>query len=245
MEVGVKIGKNDGSTMVNQTLFRSLVGGLLYLTTTRPDLTYAVSFLSRFMESPKDVHWELGKRILRYVVGTINYGLHYYPVQNLNLTGYSDSDLGGDVDTCKSTSGYVFSISSSAISWSSKKQSIVALSTTESEYVALASAGCQARWLKSILEEMGQVQEGPTKLFCDNKSTICLSKNPMFHSKSKHIKIKFHFIRELIKDKEVEVLYCKSQDQLADLFTKPLKKELLIKMRKLIGVNEVQLKGGC
>ncbi|BBH09623.1 ADP glucose pyrophosphorylase large subunit 1 [Prunus dulcis] len=128
IEVGVKIGKNDGSTMVNQTLFRSLVGGLLYLTTTRPDLTYAVSFLSRFMESPKDVHWELGKRILRYVVGTINYGLHYYPVQNLNLTGYSDSDLGGDVDTCKSTSGYVFSIGSSAISWSSKKQSIVALS---------------------------------------------------------------------------------------------------------------------
>ncbi|CAL9006506.1 unnamed protein product, partial [Prunus brigantina] len=143
------------------------------------------------------------------------------------------------VDTCKSTSGYVFSIGSSAISWSSKKQSIVALSTTESEYVALASAGFQARWLKSILKEMGQVQEGPTKLFCDNKSAICLSKNPMFHSKSKHIKIKFHFIRELIKDKEVEVLYCKSQDQLADLFTKPLKKDLLIKMRKLIGVKEV------
>ena len=106
-------------------------------------------------------------------------------------------------------------------------------------YTKKNSQGCQARWLKSILEEMGQVQEGPTKLFCDNKSAICLSKNPMFHSKSKHIKIKFHFIRELIKDKEVEVLYCKSQDQLADLFTKPLKKELLIKMRKLIGVNEV------
>ena len=155
------------------------------------------------------------------------------------MVGFCDSDWARSVDDCKSTSGYVFNIGSSAVSWSSKKQSVVALSTAEAKYIALIATGCQARWLRWILEELNHEQEGAIKLFCDNKSAISLSKNRMFHGKSKRIKVKYHFIGELVKDKEVEVNYCKSQDQVADLFTKPLKKDLFIKMKTLLGVREI------
>eukprot|EP00268_Persea_americana_P008859 TRINITY_DN13467_c1_g2_i1.p1 TRINITY_DN13467_c1_g2~~TRINITY_DN13467_c1_g2_i1.p1 ORF type:complete len:401 (+),score=79.48 TRINITY_DN13467_c1_g2_i1:1121-2323(+) len=238
MEVGLKLSKFDGKKVVHPTLYRSLVGGLVYLTTTRPNLTYAASMLSHFMESPRDAYWEVGKRILRYVKGSQSHGLHYYKNENPSLVGFCDSDWARSVDDCKSTLGYVFNIGSSAVSWSSKKQSVVAILTAEAEYIALAATSCQARWLRWILEELNH-EQGAIKLFCDNKSDISLSKNPVFHGKSEHIKIKYHFIRELAKDKEVEVNYCKSQDQVADLFTKPLKKDLFIKMKTLLGVREI------
>ena len=143
------------------------------------------------MESPKKSHWEAGKRVLRYLCGTINEGIHYKRVKDSSLIGYYDSDWGGSVDECKSTSGYSFYIGSGAISWASKKQSVVALSTAEAEYNSLALASCNALWIRWIFSELKHEQVEGTTLFCDNSLAISLRKNPVFHEKSKHIVIKY------------------------------------------------------
>lgn len=136
----------------------------------------------------------------------------------------------------RSTSGYAFHLGSGVFSWSSKKQQMVALSTAEAEYMAAASSATQALWLRRMLEFLQHKQDGPTKIFCDNMSTIELTKNPVFHGRSKHIDIKYHFIRELVQDQEIIVDYCRSEDQIADILTKPLKLEVFMKLKKLLGM---------
>ncbi|KAL5748152.1 hypothetical protein ACOSQ2_025449 [Xanthoceras sorbifolium] len=239
METNLKLRKDDESEEVDASHYRSLVGSLMYLTATRPNLMFAVSMLSRFMTLPKKSHWEAGKRILRYVVGTVGHGIHYKRKQEPILIGYSDSDWRGDANDHKSTSGYVFNIGSGAVSWSSKKQSVVALSSTEAEYIALSAAGCQALWLRWMLQEMKCFQEKETMLYCDNNSAIALSKNPVFHGRSKHIRIKYHYIRDLIKNGEIMVKHCKTQHQLADIFMKALKAEIFFNMKEKLGVTQV------
>ena len=183
VEVNLKLSKFDDNQSIDSTLYRSLVGSLLYLTATRPDLIFSVSMLSRFMESPGS-HWEAGKRVLRYVCGTTDEGIFYKRAENSILVGYCNSNWGGSINDSKSTSGYVFNIGSGSISWSSRKQPIVTLSTAESEYVALASAACQAPWLKWVLEELKYQQTEVPTLFCDNSSAISLAKNPVFMAKA-------------------------------------------------------------
>ncbi|XP_052478408.1 secreted RxLR effector protein 161-like [Gossypium raimondii] len=139
----LKLSKEGEGKLVNSTIFRSLVGKLMYLTSTRPDIVYVVSLVSRFIEKPYSNHWEVAKRILRYVKGTIEYGIFYKANTLVDLIGYTDSDLAGSIDDSRSTSGYVFHLGSGAASWSSKKQSVVAFSTTEVEYIAASYAGCQ------------------------------------------------------------------------------------------------------
>ncbi|XP_074561976.1 secreted RxLR effector protein 161-like [Curcuma longa] len=208
--------------LVNPTTFRSLVGNLMYLTATRPDITYVVSLVSRYMEQPFSNHWEAAKRILRYVKGTLDYDIFYQTDIPVNLVGYTDSDLAGSIDDSKSTSGYVFYLESGAIAWCSKKQSTIALSTTKAEYIAASFVGCHLLWLRGILENLKHVQEDPTTLFCDNNSTISISKDPVLHGKIKHIRIRYHFLRELVNEGIVHVEYCKTNEQKTDIFTKPL-----------------------
>ena len=129
--------------------------------------------------------------------------------------------------------------SSGAVSWSSKKQPVVSLSTTEAEYIAAASCACQCVWLRRVLEQLGYVQEKCTTILCDNSSTIKLSKNPVLRGRSKHIDIRFHFLRELVKDGVVDLSHCNTQDQVADIMTKPLRLEVFLKLRSLLGVCEV------
>ncbi|TXG51085.1 hypothetical protein EZV62_023609 [Acer yangbiense] len=148
-------------------------------------------------------------------------------------------DYAGDLEDRKSTSGYVFMLSSGAVSWSSKKQPVVTLSTTEAEFVAAASCACQVVWMRRILEKLGHTQGDSTTIFCDNSSTIKLSKNPVMHGRSKHIDVRFHFLRDLTKEGAVELIHCGTQDQVADVMTKPLKLDLFLKMRELLGVREV------
>lgn len=152
MEIGLKLTKDNHEESVDPTLFRSLVGCLMYLTATRPDIMFPVSLVSRFMENPKKSHWEAAKRILRYVKGTLNHGIKYSQVQSPKLVGFSDSDYGGNLVDSKSTTCYVFSLGSGAVSWQSKKQKVVALSSTEAEYMALSSTGCHAIWLRGVLQ---------------------------------------------------------------------------------------------
>ncbi|KAL0649156.1 hypothetical protein Bca4012_091847 [Brassica carinata] len=196
------------------------------------------------MEHPTTTHFKAAKRILRYIKGTINFGLYYSISEDYRLIGYSDSDWGGDVDDRKSISGFVFFIGETAFTWMSKKQPIVTLSTCEAEYVAATSCVCHAIWLRNLLKELNLPQEEPTKIFVDNKSAIALAKNPVFHDRSKHIDTRYHYIRECVTKMDVQLEYVKTNDQVADIFTKPLKREDFIKMRSLLGVTKSSLRGG-
>ncbi|KAH9745480.1 hypothetical protein KPL70_004087 [Citrus sinensis] len=244
VECGVKLSKHDEGEDIDPTFFKSLVGSLRYLTCTRPDILYAVGLVSRYMENSKTTHFKAAKRILRYIKGTTNFGLLYSFSNDYKLVGYSDSDWGGDVDDRKSTTGFVFFMGDTAFTWMSKKQPIVTLSTCEAEYVAATSSVCHAIWLRNLLKELSLAQEEPTEICVDNKSTIALSKNPVFHDRSKHIDTRYHFIRECIARKEVQIKYVKSQDQAADIFTKPLKQEDFVRFRSLLGVTGSSLRGG-
>jgi hypothetical protein len=155
------------------------------------------------------------------------------------MQGWTDSDYAGDYDDRKSTSGYVFTMGSSAVCWSSKKQPIVTLSTTEAEFVAAASSACQCIWLRNVLAHLHLKQKAGTVIFCDNSSSIKLSKNPILHGRCKHIDVRYHFLRDLNKDGVIELSFCKSQDQLADIMTKALKLETFCKLREGLGVCDL------
>jgi hypothetical protein len=235
-EVGVKLFKDPEGKRVDSTNYKQIVGSLMYLTATRPDIMYAVSLISRYMENPKEIHLLAAKRIFRYLQGTADFGLLYKKGEHSDLMGFTDSDYAGDQDDRKSTSGYVFMLGTGAVSWSSKKQPIVTLSTTEAEFVAAASCACQAIWLRRILEEIQFKQQGATSIYCDNSSTIKLSRNLVLHGRSKHIDVKYHFLRDLAKDEVINLIFCRSEDQVADIFTKPLKTPLFHKLKELLGV---------
>ena len=240
--VNEKMKKEDGEKKIDASIYRSMVGSLLYLCATRPDIMFASSMLSRFMNSPSQIHLGAAKRVLRYIKGTTNFGIKYVKGAQINLQGYCDSDWAGCLDDMKSTTGYSFSLGSSVFSWSSKKQESVAQSTAEAEYVAAAMATSQVYWLRKILGDIGMKQKEATELFCDNQSAIAMSKNPVFHSRTRHINIKYHFIREAIEEGEVQLTFCKSEDQVADIFTKALPKEKFFKFRELLGVMEQHIK---
>ena len=237
--------KEDGSPKADESKFRSLIGSLLYLTATRPDIMYAVSLLSRFMHDPSQVHYGAAKRILRYLQGTKFYGIWYRATSDSKLVGYTDSDWAGSMDDMKSTSGYAFTLGSGIFSWASKKQATVAQSSAEAEYIAAAMTTSQAIWLKRILEDMGELQEEATKIYCDSKSAIAMAKNPIFHSRTKHISIKYHFIREAEANKEIELKHCKTEEQVADIFTKALPRGKFELLRDMIGVTEMCTKEEC
>ena len=191
------------------------------------------------MEAPTCLHMKAAKRILRYVKGTLNYGLFYSSSKNFNLVGYSDSDWGGDINDRKSTSGFLFYVGETAFTWSLKKQSIVTLSTCEAEYVAAAACVCHAIWIRKLLKTMHLPQEDAIEIFIDNKSAIALGKNPIFHDRSKHIDTRYHFIRESISKKKVQHKCVKSQDQVTDIFKKALKVDDFSRLRARLGVTKI------
>ncbi|CAH9054752.1 unnamed protein product [Cuscuta europaea] len=203
---------------------------------------YATSLLSRFMESPTETHYGAAKRLLRYLQGTINYGIWYKTTPDSRLTGYCDSDWAGSQDDMKSTSGYAFKLGSGIFSWGSKKQDSVALSSAEAEYVAAAGAACQAIWLKRILEDMGELQSSATQIFCDNKSAIAMAKNPIQHNRTKHIDIKYHFLRDVQAKGHIEMKYCPTEEQLADIFTNALPRDRFQFLRRMLGVTDKCIK---
>ncbi|RVW79953.1 Retrovirus-related Pol polyprotein from transposon RE2 [Vitis vinifera] len=213
-EVGLKLSKSGAGKMVDSTLYKQIVGSLMYLTSTRPDIMHAVNLISRYMENPTEVS---------------DFGCK----KNFSLF---ESDYAGDLDDRKSTSGAVFMLNYGAIAWSSKKQQIVTLSTTEAEFVAAASSSCQAIWLRRLLEVLYNQQQGPTVIYCDNLSAIKLSKNLVLHGRSKHIAVRYHFLRDLCKDGVIDLVFCKSEDQIADILTKPLKPAVFMKLRSMLGV---------
>lgn len=171
-EANVKFTSTDGNLLRDPTLYRQLVGSLIYMTVTRPNIAYAVHIVSQFMTAPRSTHYAAVLHILRYVKGTMFHGLHFPFRESLKLQAYSDSDWAGDPTNRRSTTGYCFFLGNSLISWRSKKQSVVARSSTEAEYRALADATSELVWIRWLLEDMGVVQKNPTPLHCDNRSAI-------------------------------------------------------------------------
>ena len=156
-----------------------MVGSLNYLTTTRPDISYFVSVLSLFMAKPHEIHWNEAKAVLRYLKGTLDYGIKYTDASNVELTGYSDFDWAGNLDDRRSTTGYAFSIGSGVVSWSSKKQPTVSLSSTEAEYKALCAATCEVVWLRRLLQDVGEERKEPTMIinqYCKESNFSCKDK---------------------------------------------------------------------
>jgi hypothetical protein len=193
------------------------------------------------MNDPRKSHLTAAKRILRYVKGTLKYGL-LFPTANkegeAELEGYSDSDWCGDRLDRKSTSGYLFKFNGAAISWCTKKQPVTALSSCEDEYIAGTFAACQAVWLDNVMKELNCEVKKPLKLKIDNKSAINLARNPIAHGRSKHIETRFHFIREQVSKGMIEVEYCPTEAQLADGFTKALKIDRFTCLRDKLGLIE-------
>ncbi|GAA0149902.1 transmembrane signal receptor [Lithospermum erythrorhizon] len=231
----VKITKDEGGVSVDVSKYRSMIGSLLYLTASRPDISHSVGICARFQADPKEIHLNLVKRIIKYVHGTLNYGLLYSFDTNKALVGYSDADWAGNTEDRKSTSGGCFFLENNLVSWFSRKQNSVSLSTAEAEYIAAGSACTQLLWMKQMLEEYG-VNPGVMTLYCDNKSAICISKNPVQHSRIKHIDIRHHFIRELVENKQVHLEHVVTEKQLVDIFTKGLDVNQFENLRLALGL---------
>ena len=239
-EAGTKLVKSQESDKpYDKTKYQSAIGSLLFLSNrTRPDISFAVGKTSRYSSNPSNIHWSAVKRIMRYLNGTIHLGLAYMRCRSERLVGYSDADWAGDLDDRISTSGYVFKLSEAPISWRSKKQTCVALSTAEAEYMALASAVQEAIWLERLISDLLGSKEETVTVYEDNMSTICMGKNQQYHGRTKHISIKYHFVREKLAEGVVRIPYCKSEDMLADIFTKPLCAPRFKKLCKMLGMVE-------
>jgi hypothetical protein len=235
MEPRLKLSKNSSAPAVDGTEYRSLVGSLRYLVNTRPDLAFAVGIVSRFMEKPTEEHLAAVKRIIRYVSGTIHLGCQFSRGDDCRLVGFCDSDLAGDIDNSKSTTGVAFFFGRSLVSWQSQKQRVVALSTCEAEYMA-AAAACQGIWLARLLGDLRNKATESVELKVDNQSALALMKNPVFHDRSKHIRMRFHFIRQAVEEGDVHPDYVSSEDQLADFLTKALPKARFEELRAQIGM---------
>uniref|UniRef100_A0A2N9GU88 Reverse transcriptase Ty1/copia-type domain-containing protein n=1 Tax=Fagus sylvatica TaxID=28930 RepID=A0A2N9GU88_FAGSY len=231
----------ERSREVDPTAARSqLVGSLVYLTVTRPDISYAVHIVSQFMAAPRSLHYAAVLRILRYLKGTLFHGLHFSSQSSLTLQAYSDADWAGDPTDRRSTTGYCFLLGDSLISWRSKKQSVVARSSTEAEYRALADTTAELLWLRWLLQDLGIDCSTAVPIHCDNRSAIQIAHNDVFHERTKHIEIDCHFVRHHLLQGTLQLRSVSSQDQLADIFTKPMPpgrfRDLISKL-KLVSVH--------
>ncbi len=216
------------------------VGALMYLAiATCPDISYTVGVLARFSKDPGPVHWKAVKHLFRYLKGTMDYKLTYSgarPSAEL-FTAFTDADHGGNPDNGRSTSGYVITMASGAISWSSRLQGIVALSTTEAEYVAATSAGQEVLWLRNLFTELGYSFASPSTLHIDNRSALSVAKNPEHHGRMKHLNLRFYWLRDEVEKGNINVVHLRTDAMPADILTKALGRIKVLEMVKKLGLQ--------
>ncbi|GJV54143.1 ribonuclease H-like domain-containing protein [Tanacetum coccineum] len=229
--------EDDGDPVSEPTLYRSLVGPLQYLTFTRPDISYAVQQVCLHMHDLKEPHFSALKRVLRYVRGTLDYGLQLFSSSTTDLVAYSDADWAGCPTTRRSTSGYCVFLGNNLLSWSSKHQPTLSRSSAEAEYRGVANAVAETCWIRNLLRELHSPLSSATIVYCDNVSAVYLSCNPVQHQRTKHIEIDIHFVRDLVATGEVRVLHVPSRYQFVDIFTKGLPSSLFEEFRTSLSVR--------
>ncbi|GAU51097.1 hypothetical protein TSUD_185270 [Trifolium subterraneum] len=222
LDPSLKLHQDNGALFEDITQYRRLIGRLLYLTTTRPDISLATQQLSQFLQAPTITHYNAACRILRYLKQEPGLGLMFPRDSELQLLGFADADWAGCVDSRKSTTGYCFFLGSSLISWKAKKQETIARSSSKAEYIALTSATCELQWLLYLLEDLNVKCSRPPVLYCDSQSAIHIASNPVFHERTKHLEIDCHLIREKLQKGILKLLSISTNEQVADFLTKPL-----------------------
>ena len=213
---------------------------LIYLTKTRPNISYATSVFSRYMHSPQSTHWSATLQLVSYLARFPSLGLWYAKGEENTIQGFFDSDYTGNLDDKTSTGGYLFTSGSTPISWSSKKHNSTSRSFCKSEYCALAKCASEAIWLKKLEKELGSSNSSLMTLWCDNQSRIKISKNPVFHDKTKHFEVDWHFSRQKIDDGTIRVNFINSNSQPVDIFTKALNKVKFLSCRDLFGLETLE-----
>lgn len=242
IDINQKLSLNSTDEKDNQFItgtvpYQELVGCLLYLVQgTRPDIAFAVNSVSRFNNNHRKSHWMAVKRILRYVKGTVDFKLRYSETGNANLIGYTDSDWASDIDKRRSCSGHLFTLAGGAVSWFSKLQPTIALSSTEAEYMALSACVQEAIWLKQFGAELDPIFGNPCHILCDNRSAIDLAECDGYRQRSKHIDIRHHFIRDKLEDRTVFLDHLPTEQMAADNLTKAVTKEKQIFCCKVMGL---------
>jgi hypothetical protein len=219
-------------------MYRQLIGSLMYMIHTRPYICYALIAMNQFMAESRQRHWVEAKHILRYPKGTITYGLRYTSSGGLFLHGYANANWAGSPVDRKSTSEYCFGLRSVVISWSSRKQGSIAQSTAEAEYIAASDVSKEAVWLRKLVSGLFGDKLETTMVHCDNQSCIKLTENTVFHDRSKHIDMKYHYIQGLVQRKTVKLQYIATSEQVADILTKPLPLRQFLQLRGKLGVAE-------
>uniref|UniRef100_A0A2N9FZ66 Reverse transcriptase Ty1/copia-type domain-containing protein n=1 Tax=Fagus sylvatica TaxID=28930 RepID=A0A2N9FZ66_FAGSY len=240
----VRLSGHCGQPIADVHAYRSLVGALHYLTFTRPGISFAVHQVCQFMNAPSDIHFTAAKHVLRYLKGTLDHGLFYTPGP-ISLSAFSDADWAGDPNDRRSISGLLVYLGHNPITWSTKKQLTVSRSSTEAEYRALASASAEVCWLRTLVKDLGLYLYALLVLWCDNVSALAIASNPVFHARTKHIEVDFHFIRERVLRKDLQVKFVSTVDQLVDIFTKGLSSHRFqeLQSKLLVPVDTIRLRG--
>jgi hypothetical protein len=248
LDTSIKLHSSSGTPYTDVSTYRRMVGKLLYLNTTRPDIAFATQQLSQFMHAPTTIHFNAACRVMRYLKNNPGQGLFFSRDSEMQLMGYSDADWAGCVDTRKSISGYCFFIGKSLISWRAKKQATVSRSSSEAEYRALSSATYELQWVLYLLADLKiQLTKVPI-LYCDNQSAIHIASNPVFHERTKHLDIDCHLVREKVLKGVLKLLPVSTNNQLADFLTKalaPPKFHDFIHKLNMINIYHDKLEGGC
>jgi hypothetical protein len=245
MEPGFKLSASMGPQDAKEVAYMktvpyiNAVGSLMFLaTTSRPDIAYSVGVLCRFNSNPGPKHWTAVKHLLRYLKGSMDYRLTYGPDPNSKeiFSAYSDADHGGNPDNGRSTGGYLLKIGTGAVSWSSRLQSLVALSTTEAEYIAAVDAGKEVVWMRQFLTELGYSFDSPSVLHLDNQSAISVTQNPEHHGRMKHLDLRWYWLRDTVDAGLISTSFIPTNDMIADILTKPLHRSLVFSFRQMMGI---------